>query len=168
MRCVQSIDLSAALFAPFGTVHSTPIKPGRDYFDSTLSTSRPDAWPSLSLVRNAPFVGDRLVIRSLERHAHSSQTFVPMNASRWLVVVAPDDQGRPDGASLHAFIASAGQAITYAPGTWHLGLHVLDRASTHAIFMWRDGTEGDESFADIVPLAVALPSILKESHHETP
>lgn len=168
MRRVHPVELNAERFAPFGAVHPSPIEPGRDYFDGALSTARPHAKPSLSLVRNAPMLGESLVVRSLERHAHSSQTFVPMNAARWLVVVAPDDSGQPDAAHIRAFVASASQAVTYAPGTWHLGLHVLDRASTHAIFMWRDGTGSDESFANIPPLAIALPYALKDSHHASP
>ncbi|WP_371437546.1 ureidoglycolate lyase [Polaromonas sp.] len=154
----QTSALTAEGFTAFGTLHHCPGTGRREYFDDALATRRASAWPSFSLVSNAPVTGDHLVVASLERHAHSSQTFVPMSASRWLVVVAHDLDGRPDPSTVKAFVATADQAITFHVGTWHLGLHVLDRLSTHAIFMWRDGTAGDESFADVAPFAVQLPT----------
>lgn len=153
----QTSALTAERFTAFGTLHHCPDIGRRDYFDAALATRRAGAWPSFSLVSNVPVTDDHLVIASLERHEHSSQTFVPMSASRWLVVVANDLAGRPDPATVQAFVATANQAITFHAGTWHLGLHVLDQPSTHAIFMWRDGTAGDESFASLAPFAVQLP-----------
>lgn len=53
----------------------------------------------------------------LERHPEGSQAFVPMSADPFLVIVAPDDGGRP-GAP-RAFLTDGSQAINLHRGTWH-------------------------------------------------
>lgn len=80
-----------------------------------------------------------------------------MNSQRWLVVVAPDLKGLPDVRGTQAFVAGPSQGITFFPRTWHLGLHVLDAPSTHAIFMWRDLTADDETFVNVTPTTIRLP-----------
>jgi ureidoglycolate lyase len=53
----------------------------------------------------------------LERHPDGSQAFIPMTEHPFLVVVAPDDNGRP-GPPL-AFLTASGQGINFLRGTWH-------------------------------------------------
>lgn len=83
----------------------------------------------------------------LERHPFTTQTFSPLasTASAYLVVVAPSlppsaedsalpvptegenlpGRGLPDLGGLRAFVASAGQAVTYGAGTWHAPMVAL-------------------------------------------
>lgn len=82
-----------------------------------------------------------LKIRILERHLFTTQTFIPVGlaaanpSTKYLVIVAPTlgptkvfpDQGPPDLENLRAFIAHGGQAVTYAPGTWHAPMVVVGR-----------------------------------------
>jgi ureidoglycolate lyase len=85
----------------------------------------------------------------LERHPHTSQTFCPFVAPRevgesaFVVIVAPSlpntifatnlngsvtmIENSPDLAGLRAFKAYPGQAVTYAPGTWHAPMVVLGK-----------------------------------------
>ena len=125
--------LTAGAFAPFGHVvaalHSPPRSgnQGRaQVWDdlAPLTTTRPEARPSVSLFRTVAWGEPSLCVRLLERHPHSTQLFVPMTALRYLVVVA-----RPADApgEISAFIARGDQAIAYAPGTWHHPLVALDR-----------------------------------------
>lgn len=79
----------------------------------------------------------------LERHPFTTQTFIPMGlaaanpCTKYLVIVAPTlgptkafpDQGLPDLENLRAFIAHGGQAVTYAPGTWHAPMVVVGNKS---------------------------------------
>lgn len=58
-----------------------------------------------------------LQLEMVERHPDGSQTFVPMAYVPFLVVVAPDADGKP-GTPL-AFITRPGQAINFHRGTWH-------------------------------------------------
>lgn len=61
----------------------------------------------------------------MERHVLGTQTFVPMNGARCVVLVAQGGSA-PDPATLAAFIVSGRQAITLRAGTWHHGLLALD------------------------------------------
>src|SRR5258708_607661 len=55
-----------------------------------------------------------LEMKLLERHEFSSQTFVPLDVGRWLVVVCPHAPlGGPDVAHSRALIAGPDQGITY-------------------------------------------------------
>ena len=94
----------------------------------------------------------------LERHQFSSQTFVPLDVERWLIVVAPHAvAGGPDASGMKAFIATGKQGVTYRPDTWHHGLTVLDRPGRFAVFMWRDGGKGDEEFVPVPPFTIRIP-----------
>jgi ureidoglycolate lyase len=83
----------------------------------------------------------------MERHEFSSQSFVPLDVSRWVVVVAPaGPDGGPDPSRAVAFLPAPGQGVTYHANTWHHPLTILDRPARFAVFMWRDGTTTDEEF----------------------
>lgn len=88
-------------------------------------------------------------VKMLERHAFTTQTFVPLGLSEgnpetyFLVVVAPSlsdpllatepsggkvqIQRPPDLRNLKAFVAHGGHAITYGVGTWHAPMVVLGK-----------------------------------------
>ena len=149
--------LSAEAFAPFGDVFEAPREAGRTYYEDALGNLRPQAKPSLSLTHRIETPDRPLHSKMMERHEFSSQTFVPVDVGRWLIVVAPHaGAGGPDMAAARAFIASGTQGVTYKPNTWHHGLTVLDRPGRFAVFMWRAGTM-DEEFVPVTPFSVAIP-----------
>lgn len=149
--------LTAEAFAPFGDVLAPPETPGRIFFDEALANAREQASPSLSISRVAPRAAGPFVATIMERHAFSSQSFVALSAKRWLAIVAPADvDGRPDMARLRAFVAGPEQGVTYRASTWHHPLTVLDAPAIFAVFMWRDGTAGDEEFLDVAPVTINL------------
>ncbi|MCC7275211.1 MAG: ureidoglycolate lyase [Alphaproteobacteria bacterium] len=151
--------LTAAAFAPYGDVLEAPAEAGRLYFEDGLGNLRAHARPSLSMSLRANL--DRLPLKAtvLERHEFSSQSFVALEPARWLVIVCPHAAaGGPDVAGARAFLAGPGQGVTYRPNTWHHGLTVLDHPTRFAVFMWRDGTGGDEEFVPVTPFTVRLPA----------
>lgn len=158
MRTIRVRSLSADGFAAYGEVLAVPDEPGRVYFERALANGRVDARASLSLVRKAPIDALPLQARVMERHEFSSQTFVPLGPARWLVVVAPHlpTEAGPDMAKAEAFLVGPGQGVTYGANVWHHPLTVLDTPTDFAVFMWRNGTSGDEEFVDVGPVAVAL------------
>lgn len=158
--------LTPEAFAICGQVLESPRNPSRHYFDEELQSYRKSARASLSPVRNEPVRGQPLTLNCLECHRYYSQSLVPMCSQRWLVVVAPDLNGSPDITGSKAFVATPDQGITFFQGTWHLGLHVLDEAAAHAIFMWRDLTANDETFVAVEPTTVHLPHPPRCSKHE--
>jgi|SRR6266568_8687907 len=150
--------LRAENFAPYGDVLEAPPEPGRIYFNSALGNGRAGAAPSLSVAHVAPLAALPLVARQMERHEFSSQSFMPIDAGRWLVIVAPKAAGGgPDAAQARAFLVGPGQGVTYRPDTWHHPLTVLDRPARFAVFMWLDGTRTDEEFVTLeTPFTVTV------------
>ena len=149
--------LTKEAFAPFGDVIDVPTEAGRKYYEDALGNLRPNAHPSLSMTFRVETADRPLKSELLERHEFSSQTFVPVDVGRWLIVVAPHAKtGGPDLAGLKAFIATGTQGVTYKPNTWHHGLTVLDRPGRFAVFMWRAGTR-DEEFVPVQPFTVRIP-----------
>ena len=141
--------LTAEAFAPFGEVLAAPAAPGRDYIDAALENRRAHAKPSLSFSTKAP-TALPLASTTMERHLHSSQSFVPMEAGRWLVLVAPHGaDGGPDMARARAFLARPDQGVTYGADVWHHPSTVFDRTARFAVFMWKDGSPADDEFVEV-------------------
>ncbi|HET9067162.1 MAG TPA: ureidoglycolate lyase [Amaricoccus sp.] len=90
----------------------------------------------------------------VERHPLGSQAFVPMSEDPFLVVVAPDEGGRP-GRPL-AFLTSPGQGVNYLRGVWHGVLTPLGRAAPFLI-VDRIGTGNNlEEFRYDAPWSVSV------------
>lgn len=92
----------------------------------------------------APVPAGDVTIASLERHPHSTQTFLPISVGRWIVLVAPTlPDGPPDVAGARAFVAGPSDAICIGRNVWHAGLTVLDRPAEVGMIMWRADTDND-------------------------
>lgn len=85
-----------------------------------------------------------LVVERLERHPHAAQAFMPLDVSRYVVLVAPDTgAGAPDVGKACAVLLTGNQGILYRPGTWHMGMSVLDGPGVFAVLMWRGRSDDD-------------------------
>ena len=85
-----------------------------------------------------------LTLAVLERHPYSTQAFLPLICTRFLVCVAPTlPDGEPDLSGLRAFVCGPGQGINYRPGVWHHGIVALDAPAEFAMLAWEDGSSGD-------------------------
>ena len=150
--------LTREAFAPFGDVIDVPQQAGRTYYEDALGNLRGEAKPSLSMSFRVPTPDRPIRSELMERHEFSSQTFVPVDVARWLIVVAPHAaRGGPDMANARAFIANGQQGVTYKPNTWHHGLTTLDKPGRFAVFMWRVGGKGDEEFVPVSPFTIRIP-----------
>jgi ureidoglycolate lyase len=147
-------------FEPFGDVLEAPKEIGRAYYNSGLGNGRSGAEPSLSVAHVQPLPTLPLAVTKMERHGFSSQSFIPLDVSRWLVIVAPKAfNGGPDLVRSRAFLAEGNQGITLRADTWHHPLTVLDRPARFAIFMWLDGSKTDEEFVTLDrPMTVTIPA----------
>jgi ureidoglycolate lyase len=159
MRRIACTPLTAAAFASFGEVIERPADFARVYFSGALANGRDGAKPSLSLTRARPLAASRLEAVKMERHEFSSQSFVPLDVARYLVIVAPHGaDAKPDNSRLRAFLARGDQGVTYGMNVWHHPLTVLDRPGQFAVFMWLDGGRTDEEFVDLPePIAIEFP-----------
>ncbi|MHA6344919.1 ureidoglycolate lyase [Roseivivax sp. CAU 1761] len=129
--------LDRAAFAPFGDVLDTEGAPDRlinqglcgryhdrarlDFGDGRAGISLFDAEP-----RSLP-----LLLDMVERHPEGSQCFVPMSHDAFLVVVAPDEAGRPGRP--RAFCTAPGQAVNFHRGVWHGVLTPLSAPGLFAV-----------------------------------
>lgn len=116
--------LTAEAFAPFGDVlevRGTPdriINQGRcgRFHDLAALDFGAGGRAGISLFESA-IVGWPVEVAMVERHPEGSQAFLPMTEHPFLVVVAPDENGRP--GSPRAFVTAPGQGINFHRGTWH-------------------------------------------------
>ncbi|HEY7245195.1 MAG TPA: ureidoglycolate lyase [Xanthobacteraceae bacterium] len=151
---ITARPLTADAFTAYGDVVEAPAQPGRAYFETSVRNLRPDAYPRLWMLTKLP-ASPPLEFSSLERHQFSSQSFVPIEIGRWIVVVAPHAaQGGPDIERVQAFIALPTQGVSYRPDVWHGSLTVLDKPARLSVFMWLDGTSADEEFVSVPPFIV--------------
>ena len=123
MTTIRTEPLTANAFQPFGDVLDASGAPDRlinqglcgrfhdrarlDFGDGRAGISIFDAEP-----RRLPYR-----LEMVERHPEGSQAFLPMTAQPFLVIVAPDDAGRP--GTPRAFLTAPGQGINLLRGTWH-------------------------------------------------
>lgn len=149
---LRAQPLTPEAFAPFGRMVSAGLQPGssanqgtavRFDFYAALTSTRPGAKPNLAVFRSVPKALP-FEVKLLERHPCSTQVFLPLIVSRYLVVVAPTkDDGAPDLERLAAFLCGPGQGVEYGVGTWHHPMVALDAPGEFAMFAYEDGTALD-------------------------
>ncbi len=151
MRTLPIEPITAEAFAPFGTLLVGPAAGPRQDRAAEIENGRPGAALNLALIRSEPFA-DTMPLRRLERHPHSAQGFLPLAVGDYLVVVAPDDGGRPDEAALRAFRVPGDTGIVYRSGVWHAHMTTLSGPGTFAMLVHEDGSAEDCVFAPITPV----------------
>lgn len=129
--------LTAEAFAPFGDVLDVSGDPdklinggmcGRYHDRAALDFVEGTAGISLFNAQIRPFP---VTLDMVERHPEGSQAFLPMTQHPFVVVVAPDENGKP--GKPRAFIAAAGQGVNYFRGTWHGVLSPLHEPGLFAV-----------------------------------
>lgn len=118
------------------------VSPLTNLYPQAPSQQTGKAVMNLFSCASRPLSGGEFEVRILERHPFTTQTFIPLvsTQARYLVIVAPslspsdadeglpvpDGRGLPDVKGLKAFVATAGQAVTYGAGTWHAPMVALE------------------------------------------
>lgn len=123
-RDIIARKLTRKAFAPFGDVidkdgESQPMNGGKARRFHSLARAEAvgdGAEIVVSLAEAAPYLFP-LELAMVERHPLGSQAFVPLSPAPFLVVVCPDEDGRP--GTPEAFVTQAGQGISYRKNTWH-------------------------------------------------
>lgn len=89
-------------------------------------------------------------IEMLERHPHGSQSFIPLQQQKFIIIVAlPLDQKQPNEQQIYAFLSNGKQGVTYHQGVWHHPLITLEAESE---FLVVDRIGGGQN-CDVHPLA---------------
>lgn len=122
-RVITTEPLTAKAFAPYGDVLDAVGAPDKiinqgkcgRYHDRALVDVAPDTGGRVGIsvfhaeLRDFPYTLDLI-----ERHPEGSQTFVPMSADPFLVIVSDGPEATP-----RAFVTDGAQAINFHRGTWH-------------------------------------------------
>ncbi|MDV2966536.1 ureidoglycolate lyase [Nitratireductor aquimarinus] len=125
MKRIEAEKLTRAAFAPFGDVIETEGAESflinadkcRRFHDlATVETAGENARVLINIFRGTPYALP-LRLSMVERHPLGSQAFMPLSPAPFLVIVCPDEDGRP--GTPRAFITHPGQGVNYARGTWH-------------------------------------------------
>ncbi len=107
-----------------------------------VNSRGPAAALKVKVFRSRPVLRERRPLALLEKHPQSTQLFIPMNASRYLALVALGGE-RPDLSTLAAFIVEGARGISYGPGVWHHPMLTLDAETDFVVFVHEDGSPED-------------------------
>lgn len=148
MRELTAEPVDAEAFEPYGQVLVDPGPDKRTDYVASLSNGRPSLPPNLGVVRAMPPQLLPIMLTKMERHPLSSQSFMPLDCDRYLVVVAQPqgEGGPPDLSTLRAFVVPGHSGINYNAGTWHFPLTSLGRPATFGLLMYMDGGPRDEDW----------------------
>lgn len=150
MSTIRIQPLTPEDFAPFGEILDTAGAPdklinqglcGRYHDRATLDFTEAGR-AGISLFRSE-LCSLPVTLELMERHPLGSQAFLPMSMDGFLVVVAPDDAGKP-GTPL-AFRTAPGQGINFHRNTWH---GVLTPLSGSGLFAVVDRIGGGENLQE--------------------
>lgn len=160
---LRAEPLTQAAFAPFGDViepaaarRHYPINAGsaeRFHDVVRIDTGAADGHTVLSLVLGQP-VTLPARLRLLERHPLGSQSWLPLDGGRFLIVVAPAGE-QWTLADVRAFVSDGRQGVNYARGVWHHPLLSLGEAPSMYVVVDRDGP-GDNCEERPLPRVVEL------------
>ena len=76
----------------------------------------------------------------MEKHPLGSQAFIPVFGSTFIVIVAPDNYGKPGKPEV--FITRSGQGVNYHRNVWHGILTPLEERGLFVVVDWI-GSEGN-------------------------
>jgi ureidoglycolate lyase len=154
-RKLVAEPITEEAFAPFGRILRRPPSAGRSDYTDSLMNRRDGATPCFRTSLTEPSALP-LSTRTMERHEFSSQAFLPVDAGRYLVMVAPKAaDGGPDIDGARLFVVDGTTGISYDADVWHHPMTVLDRPATFATVMFNDGGSGDEEFVEL-PVDIEL------------
>ena len=144
--------LTREAFAAFGQVlMAVGDEAQRQEFAATLRNYRPQATLNMAFLLSKPS-HPPWQIHALERHPYSSQSFVPVQGTRYLVAVCPSSaEGEPELDRMVIFVADGDQAVTYHPNVWHAPHAVLDGPGKFIMLRWDVGNAEDTELRPVDP-----------------
>jgi len=142
--------LSADAFSQYGEVVENRDAVARKPLSTPFGSVRPGMTLGFTVNRlqRQPLEGVR--VRTLERHPHSAQTFIPLAPSRHMVVVGLSDaSGALALPTLRAFVTNGRQGVSYKTGVWHFAFTAIDADSQVAVILGRTGRDDDTEYTEL-------------------
>ncbi|ARP79960.1 hypothetical protein CAL12_03380 [Bordetella genomosp. 8] len=141
---------------PYGVVF--PVTPGDERIPVPLGTDISARGAFTATVIRARAWRAASPLNGLERHPYSVQAFVPLGASRLVVVAAPPGPAPSRLDQLAAIHVPAGWGIAYHPGVWHTGL-MGDGMEAALVSMVRRLPDGSDTEFATLPFQIELDPI---------
>jgi len=162
-RDIPIAPLTAEAFAPFGQVidkavtQPRPMNAGKarrfhDLADILVSGEESRVVVGLVEAQAYPLP---LVFQLVERHPFGAQAFIPLTDAPFLVIVCPDEEGRPGRPQ--AFVTAPWQGVCYARNTWHGVLTPFGQAQDFVVVDRAGAGVNLEEFTFAEPWTVAPP-----------
>jgi ureidoglycolate lyase len=138
-RRLRAAPLTAGAFASFGDVIEARGAPSfqfnggmADRFHDLARTEAlgEGARIGVSIGQARPYAMP-MSLSLVERHPLGSQAFVPLSPDPFLVIVAPETDGKPGRPRV--FLTSPGQGVNYLRNVWHGVLTPLEGAASFLI-----------------------------------
>lgn len=151
---ITAIRLTREAYKPYGAVigadDELPWKPANmgtsrrfNHLADVENLRADKAKLNLCVFSTTPLKSPSLEMKLLEKHAHSTQVFLPMHArGRYLVIVCGGGD-EPDLTTLGVFVAEGAQGISYYPGVWHYPMTSIGEPIDFACLVYEDGTRDD-------------------------
>ncbi|MCT7377747.1 ureidoglycolate lyase [Chelativorans salis] len=165
MTRITAEPLTREAFAPFGDVIETEgvdsflINDGmcRRFHDlARVEATGENPRALVNIFRGQPYPLP-LTLKMAERHPLGSQAFMPLSPRPFLVVVCPDEGGKPGVPQ--AFVTQPGQGVNYRRNIWHA---VLTPIGEEQDFLVVDrGGDGNnlEEFIFPEPYEICVPDM---------
>lgn len=137
-REIRIEPLTAEAFAPFGDMLDASGPPDKminaglcgRFHDRAQLDFGPGGRAGISIFnaepRSLPYT-----LNLMERHPDGSQAFLPMTSEAFLVIVAPDENGRP--GTPRAFKTAPHQGVNFHRNSWHGVLTPLQSPGIFAV-----------------------------------
>ncbi|ASJ72573.1 ureidoglycolate lyase [Granulosicoccus antarcticus] len=123
MTMLAISPLTAAAFAPFGDVLQVQAAPSVMInrgncarYSDLAGLDFSDGRAGISVFHAKPYRSP-LLLDMMERHPQGSQAFIPMSDDPFLVIVAPDNDGKPGLPQV--FETDGLQGVNYHRNVWH-------------------------------------------------
>ncbi|WP_052726191.1 ureidoglycolate lyase [Devosia epidermidihirudinis] len=154
---LKAAPLTAAALAPYATVLRAPERKAV-VLPEVLEKGDVPGHHAFTILCPNPVDASVISVSALERHAHSTQSFLPITAGRWLVLVAPTAaDGSPNLSGAKAFVAGPEDAICIGRNVWHAGLTVFDQPAEFGMVMWKADAGDDGILHQLdTPIAVTI------------
>jgi ureidoglycolate lyase len=149
-------SLTAAAFAPFGTLLCEPqMPPTVERGDITYWHATSDlAGLASSGVTGHLIAHHRdFVLTQIERHNHTPEAFIPLQNSSVLVVAPPGDF---EISQMRAFVLEPGCGVLLSKGTWHWAPFPISLTAQFLLVLRRETVEHDIEILDIPTYTVEI------------
>lgn len=157
---MKPIELTKELFQPYGQILKVCPPETKSSEDQDCAYwSKVTQFKLSEDVSTGILVGKKRepVYTKMERHFHTPEMIVALDADAVLFVALPDDEKeKPEGIKM--FSLKKGQGVVLNRGTWHFAPYPVDADGVSCLIVFKNNTETEDLyFADLdAPVEIEL------------